>query len=571
MAVTDALDAAKNRISAMLEPISGGVGADCTYDELFEAIKAEIDKTTSLEGGKIDWNKIVSNSEELLTEKTKDFRLAVYHGAAKAQTGGITGALDGLVLMNELDAAFWDKMYPPIKRPRTRGNLTQWFGDQLTVVVQGFTPTAKDADLVGAIEKASRDLDGELRDKLGDAYGGLGSLRESCRRLLASVPKEAPPPPPPPAPPPPPPAPPPAPAPPPPPPVAPVVAPAPLPKFVAAPVAPVVQAALVEAAPVAVPDGAAITDADSANAVLEQVSTLLMRAGEALRVADPSSAFAYRVARMGLWIFIQQDPPAENGQTYLPSPPDHVRTAFDGMAEAGNWDGVLASLDEIVSEHRFWLDPHRHVSNALENLGHADAKMAHLTEVALLLRRAPGLVDMTFNDGVALADDQTKAWIDAEVRPVLGASGASVTGGAGAAPGAKGFRALDKAMSEARAFIEAQEPLSAIQAITKVAAQAITPVDKFRSKLAIGKICIELGQLPIARAQLEGLERMAKQHRLDEWDPELCGELYGALYQVVRGLNQGYEVTDDQRKREAEVFERLCELDAAAAFRISNS
>jgi len=198
MAVTDALDAAKNRVSAMLEPISGGVGADCTYDELFEAIKAEIDKTTSIEGGKIDWNKIVTNAEELLTDKTKDFRLGVYYAAAKAHTGGLTGVLDGLVLLNELNSAFWDKMYPPIKRPRTRGNLTQFLGDQLAVTVQGFTPTAKDADLVGAVEKASRDLDGELRDKLADAYGGLGGLRDSCRRLVASVPKEAPPPPPPP-------------------------------------------------------------------------------------------------------------------------------------------------------------------------------------------------------------------------------------------------------------------------------------------------------------------------------------------------------------------------------------
>jgi type VI secretion system protein VasJ len=190
-----------------------------------------------------------------------------------------------------------------------------------------------------------------------------------------------------------------------------------------------------------------------------------------------------------------------------------------------------------------------------------------------LLRRAPGLATFTFNDGVPLADDLTKAWIDNEVRPVLGSGGAPSGGGGGGggAPGGKSARALEKALTEARAFIEAQEPFSAIQAVTKVAAQTITPVDKFRSKLAIAKICLEIGQLAIARAQLESLERMAKQHRLDEWDPELCGELYGALYQTVRGLNQGYEVTDEQRKRETEVFERLCELDAAAAFRISNS
>jgi len=301
---------------------------------------------------------------------------------------------------------------------------------------------------------------------------------------------------------------------------------------------------------------------------------LLMRAGDALRVADPSSAMAYRLSRTGLWLLMQQDPHAENGQTYLPSPPDHVRGALQGMFEGSNWDGLLGSIDEVVSEHRFWLDPHRFASAALDGLGYADAKVAYLKELALLLQRAPELPNLTFNDGVPFADADTKTWIDAEVRPMLGAGGGGGGGGgaAGGAPGAKSFRALDKAIGEARTLIENGDPLGAIQAVSKVSAIAVTPVDKFRSKLAIAQICLQIGQLAIGRAQLDGLERMAKQHRLDEWDPELCAELYGALYTALRGLNAGgYEVTEEARKRENEVFERLCELDAAAAFRISTS
>ena len=94
-------------------------------------------------------------------------------------------------------------------------------------------------------------------------------------------------------------------------------------------------------------------------------------------------------------------------------------------------------------------------------------------------------------------------------------------------------------------------------------------MDKFRAKLAVAQICLQIGQLAIARAQLDGLERMARQHKLDEWDPELCAELYGALYTALRGLNAGYEVSEEARKRENEAFERLCELDAALAFRLS--
>lgn len=326
-----------------------------------------------------------------------------------------------------------------------------------------------------------------------------------------------------------------------------------------------------EAPAVEVPSAGAITDADSALSVLEQTGTLLQRAGDALRAADASNPLAFRISRTGLWLLVQGDPPAENGQTYLPSPPDHVRGAFDGMAEAGNWDGILATVDEIAGEYALWLDPHRHAANALEQLGHADAKMALLREVALLLARAPQIPELSFNDGTPLCDEQTKGWIESEVRPVLGAGGGASAGGGGgaAAPGGKGFRALEKAMTEARGLIENGDPLGAIQTVSKVAATAVTPVDRFRSKLGIAQICIQLGQFPIARPQLEVLERMAKQHRLEEWDPELCADLYGALYTTLRALNQGFEVPEEARKREMEVFERLCELDAAAAFRLS--
>ncbi|NUP96451.1 MAG: hypothetical protein HUU28_09830 [Planctomycetaceae bacterium] len=73
----------------------------------------------------------------------------------------------------------------------------------------------------------------------------------------------------------------------------------------------------------------------------------------------------------------------------------------------------------------------------------------------------------------------------------------------------------------------------------------------------------------IARAQLEELERIAEQHQLAGWQPDLCAELYGALYSCHRALNQGYEVAPEARLKEQSAFERLCQLDAAAALRIS--
>src|SRR5689334_22354784 len=123
MATADVISESKGRLETLLEPINGGVGADVTYEEIFEKLKNEVDKTTSLSGGKIDWASIVSGADEILSDKSKDFRVALYFAAGKSQLDGITGVLDGLVLLNELSNAFWDAMFPSLKRPKARSNL----------------------------------------------------------------------------------------------------------------------------------------------------------------------------------------------------------------------------------------------------------------------------------------------------------------------------------------------------------------------------------------------------------------------------------------------------------------
>src|SRR5512140_533863 len=122
MAVEDVINASKAKLEAMLAPIDGGAGADISYDETFEKVKAEVEKMTSMSGGKIDWGLISSSSEELLTDKGKDFRAALYYAAARGHTDGIAGFLDGFVLLSELIANFWTTMGPPLKRPKARAN-----------------------------------------------------------------------------------------------------------------------------------------------------------------------------------------------------------------------------------------------------------------------------------------------------------------------------------------------------------------------------------------------------------------------------------------------------------------
>ena len=68
--------ASAQRIADLLEPINGGVGEDVSYDEKFDEIKNETEKLSSLSGETCDWSSIAVTSEEILQEKSKDFRVA---------------------------------------------------------------------------------------------------------------------------------------------------------------------------------------------------------------------------------------------------------------------------------------------------------------------------------------------------------------------------------------------------------------------------------------------------------------------------------------------------------------
>ena len=217
-------------------------------------------------------------------------------------------------------------------------------------------------------------------------------------------------------------------------------------------------------------------------------------------------------------------------------------------------------MEEQFNESPLWLDPHRYAAQALDNLGegYAAAKRALLGELALLLARAPELLELTFNDGTPFADAATKQWIGAEVK----------AGGGGGGGG--GVNKVEAKVNEARTMVANGALPDAVQLLVKIAATALTPVDRFRARLGVAQVCIQGEQWLIARSALDGLDKLVEQHRLAEWAPDLCAEVYAALYQAHRGANapMGMDAPPELRARETLAFERLCQLDAGAALKL---
>ncbi|MFO0554570.1 MAG: type VI secretion system protein TssA [Polyangiaceae bacterium] len=534
----------KTRLEALIAPIEGGVGADASFDDSFEAVKREIDKVNSLEGGTTDWNAVRNGSEDILSNKSKDFRVALYYWVASALTGATKGALDGLVVLNELCNAYWEPMYPPLKRPRARGNLCSWANDLLAPVVQGWTPTAKDKDFATTMSRTFRELDGTLADKLGDAYPGMLSLRNEIENALRRVPAEAAPPPPPP--------------------------PPPAPKIQAAPVSTSTPTQTDEASSAGevqqeayyggsggVEGGLAVTpisDPGTAAQALAEISPTIGSASAAILAADPTSADGYWLARVAAWLTFQGTPPNDGGRLYFDGPYEHVSQSLTDLAAAQDWNGLLATASQIASEHPLYLDATRAIATALENLGgdYEKAKNAVLRETAALLGRAPELPTLMFANGVPTANDETKTWV----------------GGLGSGGGGGAKTPVDKAIAEAAKLVAAEQAPQAIGLLSRAAATVTSPAQKFKARLEIAKVALRGQFLDIARAQLEALERLAEAHRLSDWDPDICAEMYANLYRARR-FQMGMAPDDQELTRKsAEAFQRLCELDAAQALKV---
>ncbi len=539
MSVEELLAASKSRIENILEPINGGVGEDISYDDRFEELKNETEKLSSLTGETVSWGTITEISEELLTEKSKDFRLVCYLAAAKAQEHTLEAALDSLVMIIEFAHAFWEEMYPPLRRIRARANMLGWYGDRCEDL-KDLKLTPKDGDIVKAIDETSKALDSEFREKFGDAYPGISGMRESARHLIRVCPKEA---------------------------------PKPKPeekKPGATPAKPAAVPAAVAAASTADAPAAnpsAINDADQATQAIPQVGRLLARMGMMFRKGKPEDPLAYRFGRMGMWMTLKQAPPATEGKTIVPPPPDGLKTRFDALASANDWLTLLNEADDNAGQFILWLDPHRYVSTAMDRLGalFLKAKEALILEVALMLKRAPTLPDLAFSTGVPFADGQTKMWLENEVAAALGDG----EGGGGGGGGGGGPSVLDEPLKEARDLVVGGKLPEAIDVITTAAASAPTPAERFRGKLALAQLCLQSGQFAIARAQLEGLSDQIQKHDLMAWEPGLCAEVYAALFTAHTGANTGQTIPPEALAAQRDAFELLCQLDPGTALKLA--
>jgi len=542
----------KERAKKYTDPIPGDKpgGTNPSGDPRHDTVKGEVDKLQSLTE-QPDWKKVVDVGGEILAEKAKDLPTAAYLAYGLYHTKGLDGLALGLTVLCELMDNYWDTMFPEPKRTKPRGNALSLFMDRCIILFPNQKIVEADREIVTILGTLVGRFGKTVRSAFMGQGPAVGPFTEGIDRLYQTLPAAAPPPPPP--------APTPAPAA-----AAPAPAaqpaPTPAPAPVAAAPAPVAAAPVAAAPAVAAPamptaPAAGLADAAEVTNFLRGIGGSLADAANLLRRADPSDPLAYRLIRQGIWLHIVNPPPAQGTKTQVPAPPDQVRKQIETIAQNGKWAPLLEECEALLKSRPFWLDIHRFSAQALAGLGHKQAREALITEVYGFIRRLPIVLDLTFGDGNAFADPGTKAWIESDVMP-------KGTGGGG-----------DKAsgpteaeiMTEARNLLTGGKVADGIGMLQARIVGAANGQARFKSRLALAKVCLQGNLTPVARALYEGLERDVTAHKLEDWDPGLAAEALEGLLSCHKAVvKSGKPLPPDN----ALLYDRLCRIEPAAAARI---
>src|SRR5262245_6743541 len=102
---------------------------DAPYRSIQEARRQDPERPSGVAGTRererklADWKEVIRLSADLLRTRSKDLLVAVWLTEALVNQYGFRGLRDGLNLLRELQAKFWNDLYPTIQGEDISGRI----------------------------------------------------------------------------------------------------------------------------------------------------------------------------------------------------------------------------------------------------------------------------------------------------------------------------------------------------------------------------------------------------------------------------------------------------------------
>ncbi|SRR5579884_314465 len=504
-------------------------GDSARYDPLFERLQAEVGKLESLSGGSVQWKEVVDLGRELLQKKSKDLLVASYVSLGLLEQRGYAGLLAGLSCIEEMVEAFWESLYPEAKRMRARINALVWLSEKGGAAVGKKKPLPGEGKEVLACAEKIDLLEKFFGERLANDSPGLGDLRRAVEQWKREVA---------------------------------------IPQAAAQPQPPTQSAsASTETAEAPLVAGK-LESLEDAERVFGEAGDLIYRAADLVRSLEPTNPWPYQIARALTWSRFDGVPSHTDWETRVPAPPAHLLESGRRLTDQRGWKELVDLTETQLQTYPFWLDLQRLSVLALSNLGSAysGAKQAALGELQILLRRLPDLPRCRFADGTPFADDETQRWIEQEVIPAGGESGANGAS-SGSPTAAEG--AIAELRAQARQLLGQGEAKGAIALFQTRIAAASSRRERFLLQLELSQICLDGGYPKVALSQIDALQREIDRFSLEEWEPALSLEVFRTSWRLLNQLSRDSDQgSTDWIDRAEAIYGRICRLDPIAGLEL---
>lgn len=503
-------------------------GTSARLEPDFDTLRALIEKGYVEGAASVDWKKVIELSGSILEKKSKDLLVGSYLCCALLYVDGYAGLAEGLDALHQLMTLHWERIFP--ERPKARIASVAWLGEKVGAAVAKKPGKAGDREPLQTCVDKVAEIDAFLGDKLGGDAPSLREFSSALEEVLGGI---------------------------------------------AGP--PSTSPAQADAGAAPSSGGAPIVIAaddfstpEGIEAAVTRASSTLLEAARALRRSAPQDPNGYRLARFALFQQVKAAPDNTDGATMVP-PPDitGITERYDSLLSGGQHTDLIEEAESQFEQMVLWLDPHRYVNLALQELGgdYDDARAAVREQTAAFLRRMPGFQELKFSDGSPYASDATKAWLQAEV--LAGGGAEPVSFGGGPQIGGDQDEAFKEVLVTAKALAKRRKLADALSTLWAAADSASSRRQRYVRRLQIARFLAEGREPRLASAVLDGLEADAARFSLDEWEPTLAREAARLGLQCQRAIFRGeYEMPPEAARREEDLFTKLARLDAATALRL---
>ncbi len=487
------------------------IGSNCRKEDNFLELKhvlaAANDPNSNLSG--INWSEVNRLSAEILGKESKDILVASYLAVGLLKIDGVNGLLIGLEIIDDLISAYWDTLYPPLRRLNGRWSAFEWLIEQLSDFLDGFGGQKSKSEIDPVIEKF-KSIEKNLSALSEEAPNFLPLIR-SFERIIAPEKVEA-----------------------------------TIEQEVSTPE---------KGVPEGTSFGISVGEIASVDDALDQTNVLWENAAKIanfLKEKEVELAMAYRLARMSIWQVIRALPPSDKDfVTRVPPPDRNAVKQLNLLLDVHNYKGIISTCELWAVENPYWFDLHFNICVAFDSIEKSDVSRAIKCELLSLYHRHPNIIKLKFSDKKSMMSDEALLWLQEDLASDSQPQSISLNDN-------ENLTASEKKFLEELDGIQQKPKNNRLQEYADIQHYLDSDIsENLKIELLIGMVdaIIPASNNGMLESYVSCLETKLEYFHLESWDKVLASKVLIKIIEAKKALNESF----------ANYYHRLCRIDMHAA------